>query len=147
MRLSHELKIAQIGRCPVVGPLEQLGQGEHTSRNLGHSPIVKQFMSVAAPDGEAGRLQSHDWRPRRDVRVQHVQSGPKLAPGPVTLAGADPGEPAARRAIEELRRISGSRQHGDGGGYPFAGEAVGERVDPDDDRLAIRLRQADTRPR
>ena len=69
VRLSHELKIAQIGRAPVVRPLEQLGEREHTCGNLGHSPVVKQLMSVAAPDGEARRLQSHDRRPRRHVGV------------------------------------------------------------------------------
>ena len=69
VRLSHELKAAQIGRAPVVRPLEQLGEGEYTCGNLGDSPIVKQLMSVAAPDREAGRLQSHDGRPRRDMGV------------------------------------------------------------------------------
>src|SRR5215210_8751267 len=127
VRLSHDLEIAQVGGGPVVAALEQFGEGEYTSRNLGHSPIVEQFMSVAAPDGEAGGLQSHDWRARRDVRVQHIQSGPQLAPGSVALTGADPGETAARRAVEKLRRIAGGRQHRNRGADPFAGEAIGER--------------------
>src|SRR5918995_6136412 len=105
-------------------------------------------MGVTAPDGEAGRLQSDDWRPGGDVRMQHVQSVPQLASGAVALTGADPGQPAARRAVEELRRITGGSQYGNRGSYPFAGEAIGERVDPHHGRpLAVRGRQANTRPR
>src|SRR5829696_3678806 len=69
VRLSQELETAQIGRAPAVRPLQQLGEGEDTCGNLGHTPVVKQVMSVAAPDREAGRLQSHNGRPRRDVWV------------------------------------------------------------------------------
>ena len=143
VRLSHRPDTGEVGQVHV--PLgEELrertsGPGDR-GRPLPVGVVGEQVEGVAAEHGRAGRLQADDRDAGRGRRRERGHAAAENLSGTVELTGADPGEAAAQPAGRDAYGEARALEHGDRGDAHVRREVVGERVDPEEHRIAGRAR-------
>ena len=108
VRLRDHADTGQVGRLPVEAG-QHLGEGAHGRGHLDGARVVGELDRVAAQGGQAGRLEPDDRHPGGDVRRERGDGPLDDRPGPVELAGGDPGQPAAG-VVRDHRARSARRQ-------------------------------------
>ena len=135
MRLGHRADAAKVGRLPVAGAGQQLGQRAGGGLGPGGARVLRQQLGdLAAQHRGARGLEADDRDAGCDHGVQGVQAAPQLPAGAVELAGSDPGQAAAHRLGRDLHRVPGRLEHPHGGPADLGGEVVGERIHPQQHR-------------